>query len=53
MGGGGGGYNGGGNGGYNGGGNGGGNMNEGFVPEYAEPMAANAALSGGGWGSAW
>jgi hypothetical protein len=36
-----------------GGGNGGGNMNEGFVPEYAEPMAANAALGGGGWGSAW
>jgi hypothetical protein len=53
MGGGGGGYNGGGNGGYNGGGNGGGNMNEGFVPEYAEPVAANGALSGGGWGSAW
>jgi hypothetical protein len=42
-----------GGGGYNGGGNGGGNMNEGFVPEYAEPMAANAALGGGGWGSAW
>jgi len=44
----------GGGGGGNGGGyNGGGNMNEGFVPEYAEPMAANAALGGGGWGSAW
>lgn len=41
-----------GGGGYNGGGNGGGNM-ESFVPEYAEPMAANAALGGGGWGSAW
>jgi hypothetical protein len=41
---------GGGGGGYN---NGGGNM-DGFVPEqYAEPMAANAALGGGGWGSAW
>ena len=40
----------GGGGGYN---NGGGNM-DGFVPEqYAEPMAANAALGGGGWGSAW
>ncbi len=41
-------------GGYNnGGGNGGSNM-DGFVPEqYAEPMAANAALGGGGWGSAW
>jgi hypothetical protein len=40
-----------GGGGYN---NGGGNdMNGGFVPEYAEPMAANAALGGGGWGSAW
>lgn len=39
-----------GGGGYN---NGGGNM-DGFVPEqYAEPMAANAALGGGGWGSAW
>lgn len=35
-----------------GGGGGGGNM-ESFVPEYAEPMAANAALGGGGWGSAW
>jgi hypothetical protein len=35
-----------------GGGGGGGNM-ESFVPEYVEPMAANAALSGGGWGSAW
>ena len=35
-----------------GGGNGGSNM-ESFVPEYAEPMAANAALGGGGWGSAW
>jgi hypothetical protein len=33
-------------------GGGGGNM-ESFVPEYAEPMAANAALGGGGWGSAW
>ncbi len=44
---------GGGGGGYNGGGNGGSNM-DGFVPEqYAEPMAANAALGGGGWGSAW
>jgi len=42
-----------GGGGYNNsGGNGGGNM-ESFVPEYAEPMAANAALGGGGWGSAW
>ena len=40
----------GGGGGYN---NGGGNM-DGFVPEqYAEPVAANAALGGGGWGSAW
>ena len=40
-------------GGYNnGGGNGGGNMEQ-FVPEYAEPIAANAALGGGGWGSAW
>ena len=40
-------------GGYSSGGNGGGNM-DGFVPEqYAEPMAANAALGGGGWGSAW
>jgi len=40
-------------GGYNGGGNGGGNM-DGYAPEqYAEPMAANAALGGGGWGSAW
>lgn len=37
-----------------GGGNGGGGSNmESFVPEYAEPMAANAALGGGGWGSAW
>ena len=55
MGGGGGGYSGGGNGGgYNGGGNGGGGNMDGFVPEqYAEPMAANAALGGGGWGSAW
>ena len=46
---------GGGGGGYNNGGgnNGGGNMDGGFVPEYAEPMAANAALGGGGWGSAW
>ena len=47
---------GGGGGGYNNGGgnNGGGNdINGGFVPEYAEPMAANAALGGGGWGSAW
>jgi hypothetical protein len=42
---------GGGGGGYN---NGGGNdMNGGFVPEYAEPVAANGALGGGGWGSAW
>jgi len=39
----------GGGGGYN---NGGGNMEQ-FVPEYAEPVAANGALSGGGWGSAW
>ena len=38
-----------GGGGYSGGG---GNMEQ-FVPEYAEPMAANAALGGGGWGSAW
>ena len=39
-----------GGGGYNNGGN---NM-DGFVPEqYAEPVAANAALGGGGWGSAW
>jgi hypothetical protein len=36
-----------------GGGNVGNDMNGGFVPEYVEPMAANAALSGGGWGSAW
>jgi len=36
-----------------GGGGGGGNNMESFVPEYAEPMAANAALGGGGWGSAW
>jgi hypothetical protein len=35
-----------------GGGGGGGNMEQ-FVPEYAEPVAANGALSGGGWGSAW
>ena len=35
-----------------GGGGGGGSMEQ-FVPEYAEPMAANAALGGGGWGSAW
>ena len=43
-----------GGGGYNnGGGNGGSNM-DGFVPEqYAEPVAANGALGGGGWGSAW
>jgi hypothetical protein len=41
-------------GGGGGGGNGGGNdMNGGFVPEYAEPVAANGALGGGGWGSAW
>ena len=37
-------------GGYNNGG--GGNMEQ-FVPEYAEPVAANGALGGGGWGSAW
>lgn len=36
-----------------GGGGGGGGSMEQFVPEYAEPMAANAALGGGGWGSAW
>jgi hypothetical protein len=35
------------------GGNGGGGSMEQFVPEYTEPMAANAALGGGGWGSAW
>jgi len=35
-----------------GGGGGGGNM-ESFVTDYVEPMAANAALGGGGWGSAW
>ena len=37
-------------GGYN---NGGGGNLEQFVPEYAEPVAANGALGGGGWGSAW
>jgi hypothetical protein len=35
------------------GGNGGGGSMEQFVPEYAEPVAANGALGGGGWGSAW
>ena len=40
-------------GGGGGGGGGGNDMNGGFVPEYAEPVAANGALGGGGWGSAW